>query len=45
MEKRILFYLEDKLYALILEENSRTGASMSEIIRRALKEYLKRERD
>jgi len=41
MKTKLIFKVDDELHALILKEKERTGASMSEIIRRALKEYLK----
>ena len=43
--KKILFQLDDDLHRAILAEQKRTGASLSEIIRRALAKYLKKSQD
>lgn len=39
--KKIIFQLSDELHKRLLKEKERTGASISEIIRRAIKAYLK----
>jgi len=39
--KRILFALDQELFDLIKGESQRTGVPMSEIIRRAVEEYIK----
>lgn len=42
MDKQIMFHLGQELYDLLVAEKKRTGASLSEIIRRAIKEYLEK---
>ena len=39
--RKILFQLDDDLHKAILAEQKRTGASLSEIVRRAIIYYLK----
>ncbi len=41
--KRIAFYIEEKLLALLKSRQRDTGVPVSEQIRRAIAEYLKRE--
>lgn len=40
--KRIAFYIEEKLLALLKERQKRTGVTVAEQIRRAITAYLKR---
>lgn len=39
--KKLLVGIGQELHALLKKEKEKTGASLSEIIRRALREYLK----
>lgn len=39
--KRIAFYIEEKLLALLKERQQRTGVPVSEQIRRAIAAYIK----
>lgn len=39
--KKLLITIKDDIYKLLTDEKEKTGASMAEIIRRAIKHYLK----
>lgn len=40
-DKRIMFHLDKALHDLIVAEKKKTGATLSEIIRRAIIKYFK----
>ena len=42
--KRLTFYIEEKLLALLRRRQEKTGVTVAEQIRRAIADYLKRQK-